>query len=90
MHVEVYYCHPLQAVVGQRVLGCDRNTVEDAKAHATVRHGVMARWAQQADGVLHPSAKHCLNGCDCTSCSAQSCLPGISSHDCVGVEIATA
>jgi hypothetical protein len=49
VHVPVDNHHALQAELGDRQLGCDRDVVEQAEPHRTVLAGMVARRAQRAE-----------------------------------------
>ena len=62
MHVEVHDRHPLQAVLIERMVGCDGNVIEKAETHGTVFFSVMTRRAHPTEGLAGLVLHHQVHG----------------------------
>ncbi len=75
---------------GLGVAGGNGDVVEEAEAHAPVGEGMVARWADQGEAVLHPSLHHGLHQGQEPPGGHDGRVVGASVHVGVGVQVAPA
>ena len=87
VHIKVDDGHALQPVVLQRVFGCQRHVVDQAKTHRPVVAGVVPRRAHRAKRVFCLALYHRIGGRQRGSGGAAYGVPGARVHGGVRIQV---